>query len=132
MKSLIAAILVLALLDLAYAPADPPTQPKSDAKSVEGTWQGTLKVGAFELRLAFKIKKKADDSLTATLDSIDQGAKDIPVDTVTWKDPDLKMELKKIGGAFEGKANKDYSQIEGKWTQSGGTWPLTIKRVEKA
>jgi len=131
MKPLIAAILVLGL-NLTYLNADPSPQPKPESKSVVGTWQGTLKVGAVELRLAFKIKKKADDSLTATLDSIDQGAKDIPVDTVTWKDPDLKMELKKIGGAFEGKANKDYSQIEGKWTQSGGTWPLTIKRVEKA
>ncbi len=134
MKPFIAAVLVLALLDLAYVPADPPTQPKQDAKSVEGTWQGTLKVGAFEFRLAFKIKKKPDGSLTATMDSIDQGAKDIPVDQVTWKDPDLKMELKKIPGVgiFEGKANKDYSQFEGKWSQSGGSWPLTIKRVEKA
>src|SRR5437879_1713230 len=132
MKPLIAAILVLALFDLAYLRADPPLQPKSDAKSVEGTWQGTFKVGAVELRLAFKIKKKADGSLTATMDSIDQGAKDIPVDEVTWKDPDLKIDLKKIGGVFEGKANKDYSQFEGTWKQSGASWPLTIKRVEKA
>jgi pimeloyl-ACP methyl ester carboxylesterase len=132
MKPLIAAILLLAPLSLPRLVADESPKLKLAPKSVEGTWEGTLKVGPAELRLAFKIKKKADGSLTATLDSIDQGAKDIPVDEVTWKDPDLKIELKKIGGVFEGKANKDYSQFEGTWKQSGGTWPLTIKRVEKA
>jgi pimeloyl-ACP methyl ester carboxylesterase len=129
MKFFVAATLILALFKIPSLHAD---TPKSDTKKVEGTWQGTLKVGAVELRLAFKISKKPDGSLTATLDSIDQGAKDIPVDEVTWKDPDLKIELKKIGGVFEGKANKDYSQFEGTWKQSGGSWPLTIKRVEKA
>jgi pimeloyl-ACP methyl ester carboxylesterase len=132
MKSLIAGFLAFGLLNFTYVYADPSPQPKPDAKTVLGTWEGTLNVGAVKLRLAFKIKKKVDGSLIVTMDSIDQGAKDIPVDAVTWKDPDLKMELKKIGGVFEGKANKDYSQIEGKWMQSGGTWPLTIKRVEKA
>jgi pimeloyl-ACP methyl ester carboxylesterase len=106
-------------------------EPKPKEKSVEGTWQGTLKAGPVELRLAFKITKKKDGSLGATMDSIDQGAKDIPVDVVTWKEPDLKIELKKIGGAFEGKANKDLSEIEGTWKQSGQTFPLTVKRVDK-
>src|SRR5439155_14018016 len=120
MKSLLAGFLAFGLLNFTYVHADPSPQPKPDAKSLVGTWWGTLNVGTVKLRLAFKIKKKADTSFTATLDDIDQGAKDIPVDTVTWKDPDLKMELKKIGGVFEGKANKDYSQIDGKWMQSGG------------
>jgi pimeloyl-ACP methyl ester carboxylesterase len=132
MKLLTTLALAGSLLSLPSLVADEPPKPKSDAKSVEGTWQGTLKVGAFELRLAFKIKKKPDGSLTATMDSIDQGAKDIPADSVTWKDPNLKMELKKIPGVFEGKTNKDYSQFEGNWKQGGRSLPLTIKRVEKA
>ena len=106
MKSLIAGFLAFGLLNFTYVHADPSPQPKPDAKSVEGTWEGTLNVGAVKLRLAFKIKKKADGSLTATMDSIDQGAKDIPVHAVTWRDPDLKMELKKIGGVFEGNQSK--------------------------
>jgi dienelactone hydrolase len=133
MKPFIAALLAVTLLSTPCLFADEPAKPKSDSKSVEGTWQGSLKVGIMELRLAFKISKKPDGSLTATMDSIDQGAKDIPVDEVTWKDPDLKMELKKIPGIgiFEGKATKDISQIEGTWKQGGKSFPLTIKRVEK-
>src|SRR6266852_8372767 len=134
MKPFIVAVLAFAFLSSPRLFADDPLAPKGATKSVEGTWQGTLKAGPLELRLAFKISKKPNGSLTATMDSIDQGAKDIPVDEVTWHDPDLKMELKKIPGVgiFEGKANKDYSEFEGNWKQGGKSFPLTIKRVPKA
>jgi hypothetical protein len=46
-------------------------------KGIDGYWLGTLKVGAVELRLGFKFETK-DGKLTATLDSIDQGAKTSP------------------------------------------------------
>ncbi|HEV2945968.1 MAG TPA: alpha/beta fold hydrolase [Gemmataceae bacterium] len=132
MKPFVAVLIAAAFLNLPQLFADDPAKPKADSKSVEGTWQGSLKAGVVELRLAFKITKKKDGSLTATMDSIDQGAKDIPVDVVTWKEPDLRMELKVPGNpVFEGKANKDRTEIEGKWKQSGQTFPLTIKRVEK-
>jgi WD40 repeat protein len=48
------------------------------SKSIEGMWQGSLKVSGMELRLASKIARKGD-ALTGTLDSVDQGAKDIPM-----------------------------------------------------
>ncbi len=132
MKPFVVLLTAATFLNLPYLFADDPAKPKADVKSVEGTWQGSLKAGAVELRLAFKITKKKDGSLTATMDSIDQGAKDIPVDVVTWKEPDLRMDLKVPGNpVFEGKANKDLAQIEGKWKQSGQTFPLTIKRGEK-
>lgn len=132
MKSHFVALLAGTLLSSPFVFADEPAAQKESVKRVEGSWQGALKAGPVELRLAFKITKKKDGSLTATMDSIDQGAKDIPVDVVTWKEPDLRMELKIPGNpVFEGKANKDLSEIEGKWKQSGQTFPLTIKRVEK-
>ena len=47
-----------------------------------GFWQGTLDTGAIQLRVVFKIKAKPDGGLTGTLDSLDQGAKDIPLSDV--------------------------------------------------
>jgi pimeloyl-ACP methyl ester carboxylesterase len=126
--------IILSLLHPAFLRADQEPAKKPATKGIEGTWQGTLKPSVVDLRrlrLAFNISKKPDGSFTATIDSIDQGAKDIPVDEVTWKDPTLRLELKKINGVFEGKANKDYSEIEGKWQQSGQSFPLTMKRVDK-
>src|SRR5713226_7600427 len=88
--------IILSLLQPAFLRADQEPAKKPAGKGIEGTWQGTLKAGVLDLRLAFKISKKPDGSFTATMDSIDQGAKDIPVDEVTWKDPTLRLELKKI------------------------------------
>jgi hypothetical protein len=70
-----------------------------------------------------------EDGLMATLDSPDQGAKGIPVSKVTRDDASLKMEVKAVGGVFDGKIAKDLSAIEGTWTQ-GSPLPLVLKKVK--
>ncbi len=99
---------------------------------IEGIWQGELKVPGTVLRIVFKISKNPDGTLTATLDSPDQGATDIPVEEVIFKDNTLRLEVKSAGGVFEGKVSEDFLVIEGEWKQSGGVFPLTVKRVDKA
>ena len=100
--------------------------------SIEGIWEGKLKVPGTELRIVFKISKNPDGTLTATLDSPDQGATDIPVEEVIFIDNTLRLEVKSAGGVFEGKVSEDFLVIEGEWKQSGQTLPLTVKRVDKA
>jgi pimeloyl-ACP methyl ester carboxylesterase len=100
--------------------------------SIEGIWEGKLKVPGTELRIVFKISKNPDGTLTATLDSPDQGATDIPVEEVIFKDNALHLEVKSAGGVFEGKVSEDFLVVEGEWNQSGQTLPLTLKRVDKA
>ncbi|GAG08171.1 unnamed protein product, partial [marine sediment metagenome] len=100
--------------------------------SIEGIWEGKLKVPGTELRIVFKISKNSDGTLTATLDSPDQGATDIPVEEVIFIDNTLRLEVKSVGGVFEGKVSEDFLIIEGEWKQSGQTLPLTLKRVDKA
>jgi len=99
---------------------------------IEGIWQGELKVPGTVLRIVFKISKNPDGILTATLDSPDQGAINIPVEEVFFKDNTLHLEVKSAGGVFEGKISEDFLVIEGEWKQSGQTFPLTVKRVDKA
>ncbi len=70
------------------------------------------------------------DGLTATLDSPDQGAKGIPTTSVTREGASLKIEVKSLGGAFEGKIATDLSTIDGNFTQLGSTHPLILKRVK--
>ena len=100
--------------------------------SIEGIWEGKLKVPGTELRIVFNISKNQDGALTATLDSPDQGVTDIPIEEVIFKDNTLHLEVKSAGGIFEGKVNQDFSVIEGEWKQSGQALPLTVKRVDKA
>jgi uncharacterized protein len=99
---------------------------------IEGIWEGNLKVFGTELRIVCKISKNSDDTLTATLDSPDQGVAGIPVEKVMVKDNTLYMEVNSVGGIFEGKISSDFLTIEGQWKQSGQSLPLTVKRVNTA
>ncbi|GAH35450.1 unnamed protein product, partial [marine sediment metagenome] len=107
-------------------------QDTSEIISIEGIWEGKLKVLGTELRIVFKISKNPDGALTATMDSPDQGATDIPVEEVIFIDNTLRLEVKSARGVFEGKVSEDFLVIEGEWKQSGQTLSLTLKRVDKA
>ncbi|MFH1535481.1 MAG: alpha/beta hydrolase, partial [Patescibacteria group bacterium] len=100
--------------------------------SIEGIWEGKLKVPGTELRIVFNISKNSDGTLTVTLDSPDQGVTDIPVEEVIFKDNTLHLEVKSAGSVFEGNVSEDFLVIEGEWKQSGQALPLTINRVDKA
>lgn len=100
-------------------------------KNIEGIWQGTLKVQGIELRIIFKIKKDKDESLSATMDSPDQGAENIPMDTVKLEGSNLFMELKKAGGVYEGSISEDGKKIEGTWKQGGLDFPLVLEHTDK-
>jgi len=100
--------------------------------SIEGIWEGKLKVPGTELMIVFKISRNPDGTLTATLDSPDQGVTGIPVEEVIFKDKTLRLEVKSVGGIYKGKVSEDFLVIEGEWKQSGQTLSLTVKRVDKA
>src|SRR6185503_14508479 len=113
----------------ASAAVGPSTVSLQATPGVEGNWQGALDVGAFKLRLVLKIAKSADGKLTATVDSLDQNAKDLVVDTITFQDATLNFEMKALGASYVGTLGKDSSQLTGKFTQGGAVFPLDFKRV---
>lgn len=90
---------------------------------VAGDWQGILSAGGAQLHLIFHIAAAKDGSLTATLDSVDQGALGIPVTSVTLKDAKLSLTVDAVRGTYEGAINKDVSEIDGTWSQGQ---PLTL------
>jgi pimeloyl-ACP methyl ester carboxylesterase len=99
------------------------------ASDIDGAWMGTLDAGTAKLRIVFHITNTAD-GLTATMDSLDQDMKGLPVTKVTRDGSSLKLELKQIGGAFEGTIDKDRQSVSGTWSQSGNSLPLQLKRVK--
>ena len=99
------------------------------AQDITGDWQGTLDTGMGQLRLVLHITKAVDNSLKATLDSIDQpGANGIPVNSVTLKDSKLNLDITAIHGTYEGKVAPDAKTISGTWTQMKPL-PLEFKRA---
>ena len=102
----------------------------AQSQSVEGFWAGALDAGAFKLRLVMKFSHTPDGKLKGTLDSVDQGAHDIPMDVVTFQNGALHVEMKSLGATYDGKLNGDGTQITGEFTQ-GTKLPLDLKRIEK-
>ena len=100
----------------------------AQAQNLVGDWQGTLKAGPAERRLVLHIAKSDDGSLKATLDSVDQGANDIPVTSISLNDFKLAFTVDSVHGSYEGKVNADGTLIEGTWSQ-GQPLPLNFKRA---
>jgi hypothetical protein len=122
--------LILALLFIASAAgtlraADP------SAPSFAGTWQGTLDAGAAKLRIVFEITTADSGGLTGTMDSPDQKAFGLKLDTVKQDGPNVTATLDAIGGTYNGTFAAGDSQIVGTWNQRGYSLPLTLQRGEK-
>ncbi|AKB32065.1 hypothetical protein MSSIH_1375 [Methanosarcina siciliae HI350] len=101
-------------------------------EDIEGLWLGTLQVQAgMELRLLFNISTMSDGSVNATMDSLDQEVSGIPVESVNYKDRNLRLGVKSVGGVFEGKLKGDGKTLEGEWKQLGSTFPLVLSRIEE-
>jgi uncharacterized protein len=106
--------------------ADQKAEPK---KGIEGYWLGTLHLGAIDLRLGFKIEMK-DGKFTATMDSVDQGAKDLPIETVEFSEGTLTLKMPKMKAAYTGKLQADGDTIKGEFDQVGKL-PMDLKRLDK-
>jgi len=94
---------------------------------VDGAWEGTLDVGQ-KLRLILHLTT-TKEGLAATLDSPDQGAAGIAGTGVKRDGVLLTVEIANIGAKYEGTIAKDYSAIDGTFSQGGGTFPLVLKRT---
>ncbi len=97
---------------------------------IDGAWIGTLDTGATKLRVVFHILTTKDGLIRGTLDSPDQGAHGIPVDSVVRNGPQLTLNVKAVGGKFEGRIKGDSTAIEGTWSQGEGRLPLTLRRLK--
>jgi pimeloyl-ACP methyl ester carboxylesterase len=99
------------------------------ATNVAGTWEGTLDAGAVKLKLVLHINAAKDGALTGWLDSPDQGASDLPIDSLSLTGSTLNFEMKSLGATYEGKLDSTGMQLTGEFRQGGQALPLTFKRT---
>jgi hypothetical protein len=101
-----------------------------DKKELAGSWLGTLNAGAVNLRIVFIIKYHPNDSLSATMDSPDQGAKNIPLGKVTLKTDSLIISAPALLGSYSGVFVND-TAIKGTWTQRGNAIALNLNKLHQ-
>lgn len=116
---------------VARAPLPAPPAPPPQAADFVGHWQGDLDVGGTTLRLVFHIEASDDAELAATLDSPDQGATGIPVESVTVEGDSIHLDVRAAAALYVGRLTADAETIEGEWRQGGTALPLTVERVDE-
>jgi len=109
------------------APKTPKAAKPSD---IDGTWSGLLDFGVQKLHIVFHILN-TEEGLTATADSPDQGASGMAV-AVTREGSSLRLEMKALAAAFEGKIAADLKTISGTFSQGSGSVPLTLSPTKGA
>lgn len=100
-----------------------------NAQNITGKWNGVLKVQGVQLRLVFNITKTTN-GYSATMDSPDQGAKDIPVTTTEFKDAKLKIAIPNL--ALQYNATLKNNMLDGTFTQGMLSVPLKMSRKKVA
>lgn len=114
----------LLLAALAVVPAQTP------APSIVGSWMGVLETGGPKLRIALHVSENALGGLEAKMDSLDQGARGIPVAKVAQDGAAVRLELPQLRASYEGTLQEN-DEITGTWRQGPGSLPLTFRRGEE-
>jgi uncharacterized protein len=125
------AFLSLLIFISIFMPNSLSAQNTIDKNTLAGSWLGRLKVSGIELRLIFNLKLNDKDSLIATLDSPDQGAKNVPLGRVILKESDLIIQAPALLGEYKGTVVSD-TLIEGTWTQKGAAYPINLTKLKTA
>lgn len=106
-------------------------RPDSARQNIQGNWRGTLNSQVGKLLLILKVSKAEDGTLKATMDSPNQRAPDLAVDSITLSDSYVHFEMEAIGASFDGGLSRDGSEIGGMFRQ-GLVSPLVLKREDPA
>jgi uncharacterized protein len=99
----------------------------ANAQDIAGDWQGTIKTGMGELRLVLHVAKNADGTLKALIDSPDQNARGVPIDSITCEANKVRFSSAALKASYEGTL-KSGDSISGRWTQEQKL-PLDFKKT---
>jgi uncharacterized protein (TIGR03435 family) len=93
------------------------------ARSIAGTWQGTLPVGQSP-RIVLRIADAGNGALHGSISFIDRSADALPLLSTTYRAPDLTAAIGEI--TFRGKLSADGKSIAGTWTQGNQSFPVSF------
>ncbi|MBD3224914.1 MAG: alpha/beta fold hydrolase [Caldithrix sp.] len=117
--------------DKAVADSSASKNNRNPKSKITGIWQGALEVSGTKLRIVFNIAEDENGDLSATMDSPDQRATDIPVHKVWFKNDSVHIEVRAVGGHYKGVLQNDRTKISGQWYQGGARLDVELKSVEK-
>ena len=96
---------------------------------ITGNWEGKLTAQGTDIPLVFHISKDSTGKLSATFDSPDQKAFNLPCSGITIQNDSVFIMMKVLNGRYTGKLSEDKKQITGTWFQGGGSAPLSMHKT---
>lgn len=97
------------------------------AQDISGKWQGNLVIPGGKLKLILNVTPGVG-GYTATMDSPDQGAKDMPVDKIAFADNTLTFSITAAGISYKGKLENNI--MKGTFNQGSYALELNLSRGE--
>lgn len=97
----------------------------SIAEGLKGKWEGNIEIGTQLVPVVFNITV-SDNQLKATMDSPMQGAKDIPIESVSVSGNQVVFDIAVAGARYE--SIKEGDSLVGTWKQSGQLLALTMTK----
>lgn len=98
---------------------------RSQPHVLSGRWEGAIDVGGRSIRVVFRI----DETGQAVMDSPDQGATGLPVQSVTLEGLQAVFLMPAVEGRFEGVLSADGATLQGDLMQGAARMPLTLTRT---
>ena len=99
------------------------------AQDITGTWTGEIRTAQGGIPFNFNITA-ADDGYTSTMDSPDQGAFGIAVDTTIFKESELTIKYAEADLVYVGNVEND-TTMTGTLNQYGNALPLNMKKKKE-
>jgi hypothetical protein len=113
------------------APLPSSAYARREGSPLQGVWKGTLELGV-PIRLVVRISETSPGKYSGTMDSPDQGARNIRLTTAEYSKATARFDITSIDGHFEGTLKDDGSAIDGTWTQVGNGTPCVLTRADPA
>ncbi len=100
---------------------------------IGGNWAAVLRVTPqIELRITLDLKVGKNGSVSGNWASPDEALKDLPFDSLAFKNGVLTFHANFSDAGYKGTLNKAGTEIAGSWTQRGKDYPMTFKRFDPA
>jgi serine-type D-Ala-D-Ala carboxypeptidase/endopeptidase len=104
--------------------------PAAIPSAVDGIWLGTLQAGPQSLRIQITVTSDTVGQEFCSLDSLDQGALNLPCTNVGYANRQLSFDVPVVHGHWAGELSVDQNTLTGVWNQ-GVPLPLNLSRQSK-
>lgn len=96
--------------------------------TMQGNWEGTWDVGPDKLRLVIRIFE-TNGVYRASMDSIDTGAKDVPIPKLSARSHSIHLEAPAVALDYQAILNSDGTVLTGRFRQLNSSSLLILKRT---